>query len=395
MNRRSAIFAAAIVTLCLVFGTATAGAADVSFKGKTVAILIPYSVGGAADIMARQMLPFIGKQIPGNPTAIIKNMPGGGGIVGENWVYNSAPADGTVIGQFSTSVTDTIFKPGKVKFELAKLQWLGGVRETTVTFVSKDLGITKGTELGAVKKKLFFGTTSIQSPRSMIPRLLLKILGKDHKLVTGYGSSGDMRAAIRRGELNMTNDSQSGYFAAVLPMVEEGAVVPIAQEGTVQDGKIIRDPRLPDLPTYYEIVLELKGESIRKDPNYRAMELLAYLGGVRRGWGLRGAGPQGCLQHHGGELRPVPEGQGDDRPLQEGHRLPARVPERARRPVHHRQGRRDPEARSGSPGDPQGHGEEALILRLRYARATLRSGRTGTARRADRSSLSPASTGRP
>ncbi len=283
MNQRSAFLAAVIAALCIVFGTSTHGA-EVSFKGKTVAILIPYSVGGAADIMARQMLPFIGKQIPGNPTTIIRNMPGGGGIVGENWVYNSATANGTIIGQFSTSVTDSIFKPKKVKFELSKLRWLGGVRETTITFVSKDLGITKGTELAGLKKKIFFGTTSIQSPRSMLPRLLLKILGQDHKLVTGYGSSGDMRAAIRRGELNMTNDSQSGYFAAVLPMVEEGAVVPLAQEGAVQDGKIIRDPRLPDLPTYYEIVRALKGESIRKDPNYRAMELLAYLGGVRRGW---------------------------------------------------------------------------------------------------------------
>ncbi len=284
MKRFSLTSATIVAAMLIVLGTATKGPAEVSFKGETVAILIPYSVGGAADIMARQMLPFIGKQIPGNPTTIIKNMPGGGGIVGENWVYNSAPADGTVIGQFSTSVTDSIFKPNKVKFELSKLRWLGGVRETTVTFVSKELGITKGTELAGLKKKLFFGTTSIQSPRSMIPRLLMKILDKDHKLVTGYGSSGDMRAAIRRGELNMTNDSQSGYFAAVLPMVEEGAVVPIAQEGTVQDGKIVRDPRLPNVPTYYEIVLELKGESIRKDPNYRAMELLAYLGGVRRGW---------------------------------------------------------------------------------------------------------------
>ena len=283
MNRRSASLAAVIAALFIVLATSTHGA-EVSFKGKTVAILIPYSVGGAADIMARQMLPFIGKQIPGNPTTIIKNMPGGGGIVGENWVYNSAPADGTIIGQFSTSVTDTIFKPKKVKFELDKLQWLGGVRETTVAFVSKDMGITKGTELAGVKQKIFLGTSSIQSPRSMLPRLMMKILGKDHKLVTGYGSSGDMRAAIRRGELNMTNDSQSGYFAAVLPMVEEGVVVPIAQEGTVQDGKIVRDPRLPDLPTYFEVLQEIKGDSIRKDPQYRAMELLAYLGGVRRGW---------------------------------------------------------------------------------------------------------------
>lgn len=258
--------------------------ADVSFAGKTVAILIPYSVGGSADIMARQMLPFMEKQIPGKPTMIIKNMPGGGAIVGENWVYHSAQKDGSIIGQFSTVFTNVIFKPDKSKVDLAKLRWLGGVQETTVTFASKDLGITEGAELAGVKKNIFFGTTSIQSPRSMLPRLFMKLLGTDHKVVTGYGSSGDMRAAIRRGELNMTNDSQSGYFAAVLPMVKEGFLVPIAQEGTVKDGKIVRDPRLPDLPTYEELLVKLKGDAIKKTPEFRAMELLTFMSGIRRGW---------------------------------------------------------------------------------------------------------------
>ena len=274
--------AAVVGTIILSVHPAFAG--DVSFKGKTVSILIPYTVGGAADIMARQMLPFMEKQIPGKPTVIIKNMPGGGGIVGENWVYNSAPQNGTVIGQFSTAVTDTIFKPEKTKYDLAKLRWLGGVRETTVAFMSKDLGITQGIELANVKQKIFLGTSSLQSTRSMLPRLFMRILGIDHKVVTGYGSSGDMRAAIRRGELNVTNDSQSGYFAAVLPMVEEGVVIPIAQEGTVKDGKIVRDPRLPDLPTYFELLLQIKGDAVKKTPDYRAMELLAFMAGVRRGW---------------------------------------------------------------------------------------------------------------
>lgn len=215
---------------------------------------------------------------------IIKNMPGGGGIVGENWVYHSAPKDGTIIGQFSTAITDAIFKPEKAKFDLAKLRWLGGVQETTVTFVSKDLGITQGTELAGLKQKVFIGTNSLQSPRSMLPRLFMKVLGTDHRLVTGYGSSGDMRAAIRRGELNMTNDSQSGYFAAVLPMVKEGIVVPIAQEGSVQDGKIVRDPRLPEVPTYGELLIQIKGNAVTKTPEFRAMDLLTLMGGIRRGW---------------------------------------------------------------------------------------------------------------
>ena len=118
----------------------------------------------------------------------------------------------------------------------------------------------------------------------MLPRLFMKILGLEHKVVTGYGSSGDMRAAIRRGELNLTNDSQSGYFAAVLPMVKEGFIVPIAQEGAVIDGKIVRDPRLPDLPTYTEILVKLKGDAIKKTPEFRAMELLTLMAGIRRGW---------------------------------------------------------------------------------------------------------------
>jgi hypothetical protein len=34
-------------------------ASAVSFAGKTVTILIPYSVGGSADIMARMMVPYM------------------------------------------------------------------------------------------------------------------------------------------------------------------------------------------------------------------------------------------------------------------------------------------------------------------------------------------------
>ncbi len=146
----------ALLTLLAATGPDLALAGSrVSFKGKTVAILIPYTVGGSADIMARQMLPFMGKHIPGNPTMIIKNMPGGGGIVGENWVYNVAPKNGTVIGQFSTSITDSLFKPKKIKFDLAKLRWLGGVRETTVAFVHVDLGIRRAEDLPKVTKKIF------------------------------------------------------------------------------------------------------------------------------------------------------------------------------------------------------------------------------------------------
>jgi tripartite-type tricarboxylate transporter receptor subunit TctC len=255
-----------------------------SFAGKTITILIPYSVGGAADIMARVMLPFMAKHFPGNPTVIINNMPGGGGLLGENWVYNAAPKDGTVIGQFSTVFTDAILQPDKAKFDLSGLRWLGGVKETTVAFVHTNLGVKNAEDLPKSGKKIFFGETGIQSPRGMFARLFMKMLGIDHKVVTGYGSSGDMRAAMLRGELNMTNDTLSGYRKAVLPMVKEGLVVPMAQEGTIKDGKVIRYPDLPDIPTYTELLVKLKGEGIRQKAEFRALELLLGTRAIQRGW---------------------------------------------------------------------------------------------------------------
>jgi tripartite-type tricarboxylate transporter receptor subunit TctC len=259
-------------------------ASVVSFAGKTVTILIPYSVGGSADIMARMMLPYMAKHFPGNPTVIVNNMPGGGGIIGENWVYNVGTKDGTLIGQFSTIFTDAILQDDKAKFELGKFRWLGGVRETAVGFVHTNLGIKRAEDLPKVGKKIFLGDNSLQSPRGMFPRLFLKILGVDHKFIGGYGSSGDQRAALRRGELNMTSDSFSGYSQAVVPMVKEGVVVPLAQEGTLEDGKVVRDPELLDVPTYSEILLKLKGESVKRVPEFRAMELLLNAAIVRRGW---------------------------------------------------------------------------------------------------------------
>src|SRR4051794_39856302 len=105
-----------------------------SFRGQTGRGVVPYTPGGAADIMMRQFAPTFAKYLPGTPTVIVENKPGAGGVVGERWVYELAPRDGTVIGQFSTVFADVLFTPEEAPLDLAKLQWLGSVSETQVTF---------------------------------------------------------------------------------------------------------------------------------------------------------------------------------------------------------------------------------------------------------------------
>jgi tripartite-type tricarboxylate transporter receptor subunit TctC len=118
----------------------------------------------------------------------------------------------------------------------------------------------------------------------MPPRLFLGLLGVEYNYVSGYGSSGDMRLALQRGELNMTQDSLSGYAPSVVPMIQAGEVVPIAQTGVVQGGQVVRDPRVPDVPTYLELLVELKGEAVKNTVEYRAIELIAYMSSIQRGW---------------------------------------------------------------------------------------------------------------
>jgi tripartite-type tricarboxylate transporter receptor subunit TctC len=263
---------------------AAARAPATSFQGQTVTVVVPYTAGGAADIMMRQFAPTMAKYLPGNPNVIVENRPGAGGIVGEMYVYELAPKDGKVIGQFSTVFADVLFTPDQAPIDLQKLQWLGSVAETHVTFVRADLGVRNARELMESGKKIQVGDNSPQSTRGIPPRLFLGLLGVEYNFVSGYGSSGDMRLALQRGELNMTQDSLSGYVPSVTPMVRAGEVVPIAQTGWFQGGQVIRDPRVPDVPTYLELLVDLKGEAVKNTVEYRAIELIAYMNGIQRGW---------------------------------------------------------------------------------------------------------------
>lgn len=255
-----------------------------SFQGQTVKVIVPYTPGGAADIMMRQFQSIFAKHLPGSPTVIVENRPGAGGIVGEMWVYELAPKDGTVIGQFSTVFADVLFTPEQAPIDPTKLQWLGSVAETQVTFVRSDLGVHNARELMASGQKIQVGDNSPQSTRGIPPRLFLGLIGLDYNFVSGYGSSGDQRLALQRGELNMTQDTLSGYAASVVPMIRQGEVIPIAQTGQIRDGQVVRDPRVPDVPTYLEALVELKGEAVKNTIEYRAIELMVYMNAISRGW---------------------------------------------------------------------------------------------------------------
>ena len=78
--------------------TATAQSVEEFYRGKRIKLIIGSAGGGGYDAFARSMVRHLGRHIPGNPTFVVENMPGGGGLLSANYLYNIAPHDGLVIG---------------------------------------------------------------------------------------------------------------------------------------------------------------------------------------------------------------------------------------------------------------------------------------------------------
>ncbi|MGB7176862.1 MAG: hypothetical protein WBD33_08430, partial [Xanthobacteraceae bacterium] len=106
---------------------ATIASADDNFySGKTIQVLVGFTAGGGFDLYARTLARYMGRHIPGNPTLVVQNMPGGGSLRAANYLYNAAPTDGTAIAEFAPGVVVApLLGAGEgTYFDAPKFTWL-------------------------------------------------------------------------------------------------------------------------------------------------------------------------------------------------------------------------------------------------------------------------------
>ena len=77
MNRRFLLAASAAIALTTGL---PAQAQSVDFKGKTITMVIPFGVGGGSDVWGRFNATLLQKHLPGQPSVVVKNQPGGGSV---------------------------------------------------------------------------------------------------------------------------------------------------------------------------------------------------------------------------------------------------------------------------------------------------------------------------
>src|SRR5229473_2999337 len=217
--------AALLAAVPLAAGPQSAVAQSSSFAGKTVTIVVGYKPGGGYDAMARLLARHLPKHIPGKPTVIVQNMPGGNSIIAANHMYNVAKPDGLTIGTFNRNLPIAqLTRVQGVKYDMTKFAWIGSAaNETTILAIRADLPYKTFAELRKAKEPVVVGSTGPGANTYDFPLLLKDLLGVNLKLVSGYSSSSDIMLAVERKEV----EGRAGSYSSLRPFIERGLVRPL------------------------------------------------------------------------------------------------------------------------------------------------------------------------
>jgi tripartite-type tricarboxylate transporter receptor subunit TctC len=203
MRRQTA--AVALSMAIIWFLTPAVGREAVSFEGKSVKMIIPTTAGGGTDISARLLARFIGKYLPGNPSIVPQNMPGGGGITPFNFFAQQVKPDGLTIAFSSSTEADPLtYRALQAKYNPAAFGIIGGFGLGDQLLVIRTEALPR--LLDKSQPPVTMGIVAGQ-PRGGMRMTLWgnRYLGWNTKWVTGYPGSSDLLLAIQRGEVDMTS----------------------------------------------------------------------------------------------------------------------------------------------------------------------------------------------
>ncbi|MEM9707947.1 MAG: tricarboxylate transporter [Pseudomonadota bacterium] len=250
--------AASICALCAAsFATdVAAGGHGISLEGKTVEWVIPFSETGGSAKWANFYAPLLSEALPGQPTVVVKFMPGAGSTKGANWFQDQAYEDGTLIfGSSGSTQFPYLLGDPRVRYEYGDWNVVLASGTGGVAYLPPDLaGMMDGMDATALQDTDFIYGSQGATRLDLVPLLAWEMLGLNVEPVFGIKGRGDGRLMFERGEANIDYQTSSGYLGGVLPLVEAGDAVPMMAWGSLDaDGNIVRDPTFPDMPTFKEV----------------------------------------------------------------------------------------------------------------------------------------------
>ncbi len=262
-----------VAALAMVLGAQAPASADAVgdfYKGKTVTIIVAAGPGGNHSRYSLLLGPYFKKYTPGHPNFVIQNMGGAGGTKAANYLYNSAPQNGSYIGILlsDTAMAGRLRAVG-IKYDPKKFQYLGGADYTrSMITVMKTAGVYSIAD--ARKKQVVMGSTGKGSQTYTIPTVVNYFLGTKFKVITGYRGMNGVDAAVDKGEVQ----GRAGVYASMIAIRPHWLEKKLVTHLGIAD--LEPNPNVPDVP----LLLDMTKDKDAKD----VMTLIFGSGVLGRAW---------------------------------------------------------------------------------------------------------------
>lgn len=221
------------------------------YAGKTIRVIVPQPAGGTFDTLARLVTQHMPRLIPGQPTMIVENLTGGGGIVGTRAAAMAKPDGLTLLHTPSmAAIQEALGQYGEIKF--SEFDWLGSVAGAAYAVLLKSEFADQPIEtLRTSQVPIKLG---INGPGGLIhetTKLVKAVSGLNIQLISGYQGAAPIILALKQGEIDGFVGGVEVLLAHPLAneMYRDGSVKPMLLVGGSTPPKEMADvlSKLPDL----------------------------------------------------------------------------------------------------------------------------------------------------
>jgi tripartite-type tricarboxylate transporter receptor subunit TctC len=218
---------------------------DDFFKGKTVNFIVSTTPGGGYDTYSRLIARHIGRFLPGGPNVVVQYMPGAGGMRAANFLFNSAPRDGTTLAMLDQAVQlDHVLGTAGLSADPARFNWIGRLLSNSAVLYARHDAPVKKIE-DAFAGELVVATSGTSSRLNWI--VLNNVVGTRMKLITGYAGTTNSRLAMMRGEVDALSQPWAVLKVEGEQLLRERQINLLLQSGAQKNAELMHVPRMIDL----------------------------------------------------------------------------------------------------------------------------------------------------
>lgn len=185
------------------------------YAGKRIEVFLPVPAGGGLDRNARVFMKTFPNHIPGNPTIVIKNMPGGGGQRGINHVFAKGGNKGLRLVWGPMNFAGILAGLPGIRYKPEEFKPVGVFSTPFVTIARNDLvpgGMKSPEDIMKVKDVFVNGGRIPGGSLGTYGILSYNMLGLKYRHSIGYRNQPKLKAAIIQKEIQSLSTGNPGFW---------------------------------------------------------------------------------------------------------------------------------------------------------------------------------------